>query len=153
MSDQFKDIEPMVCKSKINIPYHWWAGDTASKFLIALRDNEKITATSCKKCDKVFLPPRKVCPICFNEKIEWVDVSNEGVVESFTIVRRQLASLEKKVPVIFALIKLDGSDTSLLHNLDEVKPEDVKIGMKVNAVFSKEKIGSIKDIAYFKPND
>jgi len=42
MSDQFKGIEPMVYNSKINVPYSWWAGDTASKFYITLRDEKKI---------------------------------------------------------------------------------------------------------------
>lgn len=26
MPDQFQGIEPMVYKSKINVPYSWWAG-------------------------------------------------------------------------------------------------------------------------------
>ncbi len=67
MSDQFQGIEPMVYQSKINVPYSWWAGDTASKFYITLRDEKKIMGTKCAACNKVFLPPRKICPSCFTE--------------------------------------------------------------------------------------
>ena len=52
---------------------------------------------------------------------------------------------------MYGIIKLDGSDTSLVHLLGEINPDDIKIGMRVEAVFSQETKGSIQDIAYFKP--
>jgi uncharacterized OB-fold protein len=153
MADQFKGIEPMVYNSKINVPYSWWAGDTASKFFISLRDEKKIIATRCTTCNKTFLPPRKSCPACFTENTEWVSTSDEGAVLAFTVARRQFAAIpaDKKLPVIWALVKLDGADTALLHYLDEVKPEDVKIGMRVKAVFAEERKATIRDISHFKP--
>ena len=151
MSDQFKGIEPMVYESKISVPYTWWAGDTASKFLVALRDEQKITGLKCNKCGKVYVPPRKVCPTCFTENEEWVDLSGEGVLQSYTVVRKQLASVPKKVPVMYGLIKMDGADTGMLHFLDNVKPEELKIGMRFKAVFSDERKAVINDIAYFEP--
>lgn len=151
MTDIFENIEPMVYQSGINIPYNWWAGDTASKFLIAIRDEKKILGTKCSKCSRVFIPPRKTCPTCFTENKEWVEVSNEGTVQAFTIARRQLAALPKKVPVCFALILLEGASTALLHYLDEVDPADIKIGMRVRAQFAEERHGNITDIDYFKP--
>ena len=153
MSDKFKGIEPMVYNSKINVPYSWWAGDTATKFFISLRDEKKIIAPRCTGCKKIFLPPRKVCPECFKENTEWVNVSDEGTVQSYTIARRHLESIpkNKKVPVIWGLIKLDGADTALLHYLDDVRPEDVKIGMRVKAVFADSRKGTIRDISHFQP--
>lgn len=153
MSDPFKGIEPMVYRSKINIPYSWWAGETASKFFSTLRDEKKIIGTRCSACDKVFLPPRKVCPACFTENREWVSLSDEGTLLSFTVARRQFAAIpkERKIPVIWGLIKLDGADTAMLHHLDEVKPENVSIGMRVKAVFSEVRKGCIHDISHFKP--
>jgi uncharacterized OB-fold protein len=153
MSEMFKGIEPMVHNSKISVPYSWWAGDTASKFFISLRDEQKIIATRCRKCRKVFMPPRKVCPTCFTENEEWVDVSDEGTLVSYSVARRQLASIpgDKKVPVIWGLIKLDGADTALLHYLDGIKPGEVAIGMRVKAVFAESRTGGIRDISHFKP--
>ncbi|HPG49958.1 MAG TPA: Zn-ribbon domain-containing OB-fold protein [Spirochaetota bacterium] len=153
MADQFKGIEPMVYNSKINVPYSWWAGDTASRFFISLRDEKKIIATRCGTCRKTFLPPRKSCPTCFTENTEWVNVSDEGTVLSFTVARRKFAAIpaDRKMPVIWALIRLEGADTALLHYLDDVKPEDVKIGMRVKAVFAEERKATIRDISHFKP--
>ena len=151
MSDIFTGVEPMVYKSRISVPYHWWAGETASRFFIALRDEQKILGTKCAKCRKVFLPPRKVCPDCFTVNKQWVEVSPVGTVKAFTVARRQLAALPEKAPVIFALIKLKGGNTSILHILGEVKPQDVKVGMKVQAKFAAKRKGAIFDIEYFRP--
>ena len=63
-------------------------------------------------------------------------------------------SFIRAVPLIKGL-DIDGASPlhGILHKLGEVKPEDVKIGMKVKAVWkpAKEREGAITDIKYFKP--
>ncbi|MCK9364076.1 MAG: Zn-ribbon domain-containing OB-fold protein [Syntrophales bacterium] len=153
MYEQFPGIEPMVCQSKINVPYSWWAGNTASRFFAALRDEKIIMATKCPVCGRVFLPPRKACPACFTENTQWVELSGEGCVLSFTVARRQFAAIpnNKRVPVIWGLIKLEGADTAMLHYIEEIEPENVTIGMRVKAVFSEARKGAILDISHFQP--
>jgi uncharacterized OB-fold protein len=151
MEEIFNGVDPLVHQSRINVPYSWWAGDTASRFLVALRDEKKIMGTRCAACNRTFVPPRKTCPSCFGKNTEWVEVAPTGTLESFTVVRRQLAALPKKVPVAFGLIRLDGADTSLLHYLDEVAPEDIAIGRRFKACFASDPQGNILDITHFKP--
>ena len=151
MEDVFKGVEPLVHQSQINVPYSWWAGDTASRFFVALRDEQKILGTRCDACNRTFVPPRKTCPLCFGDNEKWVEVSPQGVVESFTVARRQLAAIPRKVPVVFGLIRLDGADTALLHYIDEIAPEAVRIGMRVTACFASQPCGHITDITHFKP--
>ena len=57
------------------------------------------------------------------------------------------------VPSLPAVIAIDGSDGGFLHVLGEVAPDDVSIGMAVEAVWKPvgERTGSILDIAYFRP--
>lgn len=151
MSKQLKDVEPMVHKSRISVPYHWWAGDTASAFFISLRDEQKILGIRCTECKRVFLPPRKMCPDCYRENSEWVELPPTGTLRTFTVSRRKLAAQPKAPPIIYGLIQLDGADTALLHILEEVEPEEVRIGMKVEARFAEERQGTVMDIAYFRP--
>jgi uncharacterized OB-fold protein len=141
----------MILESRINVPYNWWAGDTASRFLIALRDETRLIATRCKDCGSVTVPPRKSCPACFTRHSEWVSLPGTGTVTAFTVARRQLAALPKRVPVIFALIMLDGADTALLHHLGGVAPDAVHIGLRVTPVFADDRKGHIMDIRHFKP--
>ena len=50
-------------------------------------------------------------------------------------------------------VKIDQTDGGLVHYLGGVKPEEVYIGMSVEAVFKpkKQRKGSILDIKYFRP--
>ena len=137
----------------IKVPYSWQAGETASHYLTQLRDEQKIWGKRCPKCKKVLLPPRKSCPFCFVDTDEWVEISSEGVVEAFTIVRRDTPIQPMKAPFAYALIRLDGADTDLTHVLSEVNLNDIKEGMRVKAVFAENRQGSPLDTAYFKPSD
>lgn len=151
MNDQFKNIEPMVYRSMINVPYTWWAGDTASEFLTALKEQKKIIGLKCGKCARVYVPPRKVCPDCFTKNEKWVELSGEGTLETYTVARRQLASIPRKVPVIYGMIRLDGADTSMLHFIEKTEPDKIMIGMRLKAVFAEEREGNIMDISCFVP--
>jgi hypothetical protein len=54
-------------------------------------------------------------------------------------------------PIIYGIIRLDGADTGLVHMLGEVDLEQVKVGMRLQAVFKEKRVASVLDIKYFKP--
>jgi uncharacterized OB-fold protein len=54
-----------IVEGKLALPYHYFAGRTGSRFLVSLRDGKKIKGLKCDKCNKVFVPPRSTCDICF----------------------------------------------------------------------------------------
>ena len=151
MHEFWRHVEPIAYEGRIKVPYSWQAGETASYFLIRLRDDQKIVGRQCPKCQKVLVPPRKNCPFCFVHTKEWVELSGQGEVETFTIVHRGTHIQPLKPPFAYAVIRLDGADTGMVHLLGEVEPGDVKEGMRVKAVFAEERKGSPLDIAYFKP--
>ena len=49
------------------------------------------------------------------------------------------------------LILCADTGTGLVHLLDEVDLEKLRIGIRVEAVFNEERVGDIRDIKYFKP--
>ena len=151
MEQELGVVEPLVYQSQISVPYHWWAGETASRFFLSLRDKRQILGTKCGGCSKVYAPPRKTCPQCFHRDMTWVELPPLGELVTYTVVQRQLPALPKKAPVMFGLIRLDGADTALLHMLGDVEPKDIAIGMRFEAVFAEERKGTILDIAYFRP--
>ena len=151
MHEFWRHVEPIAYEGRIKVPYSWQAGETASYFLIRLRDDQKIVGRKCPKCQKVLVPPRKNCPFCFVHTKEWVELVGQGEVETFTIVHRGTHIQPLKPPFVYAVIRLDGADTGMVHLLGEVEPGDVKEGMRVKAVFAEERKGSPLDIAYFKP--
>jgi uncharacterized OB-fold protein len=152
MSDFWRDVEPIVLKGRIKVPYSWQAGETASFFLSELRDSMKIWGKRCPQCEKVLVPPRKSCPFCFVDTGQWVEVSTEGTVDTFTTVNRDTPVQPVKAPFSYAVICLDGADTGLVHLLGEVQPERICEGMRVKAVFAETRRGSLLDIVYFRPS-
>ena len=54
-------------------------------------------------------------------------------------------------PFAFALIKLDGADTPMLHAVDAGDESAMSTGMRVVASWRDETIGEMADIEYFKP--
>ncbi len=139
-----------VVEGRMALPYQYFAGTTGSKFIVALRDEQKILGVRCEACDKTFVPPRQTCERCFADLTDqWVEVSNEGEVTGFTIVRHAEPYQPKEPPYVLALIKLDGTDTPLAHILDCGDVENARIGMRVKAVFAEEPQENILQIAHF----
>jgi len=139
-------------EGKLALPYQYFAGRTGSRFITSLRDNKKIMGLKCKKCDKVFVPPRSTCEVCFEDISDnWVELSNLGTVTGFTIVRYEEPHQPLKPPYITALIKLDGADTPFAHIVKGVPLSKMENGLRVEAVFAKRTTSTIMDIDHFKP--
>lgn len=148
-----KDIKPITIPAEINIPYNYSAGVAGSKFLGMLKDSGKFMATKCKKCGYIMMPPRIFCEDCFVDDVDWIEVGSTGVIKTFAVSYLSTDGKRMKDPWMLAIVKIDKTDGGLVVRLGEVKPDDVKMGMKVEAVLKpkEERVGSILDIKYFKP--
>ncbi len=148
MSEWVENVEPLTLKGQIKVPYSWSVGEVGSRFLVSLRDDQKIIGNRCGECKTVFVPPRMNCGKCFKRINDWVDLSPEGIVEAYTVVRFAYPMQPADPPFAFALIKLDGADVGFLHiitkNLDLLKK-----GVRVRAQFAEQRTGHIKDIEAF----
>ncbi len=137
------------------IPTHYiyTMGIAGERFFKELRDNARIMGARCEKCNLIYVPPRLYCERCFEKLEQWVDMGSKGEVHTFTIAHVGLDGSTLSEPVILAMVAIEGAHGGLVHRLGEVKPEQVKVGMKVEAVFEDKtkRTGSILDIKYFKP--
>ena len=138
----------LVHESRIKVPYQWSAGVVGTKFFKAIRDEKRILGTRCVKCAKVSIPPTKTCGLCFSVCADWAAVGPEGRVVSATQALYPSKAHAVDNP-IFALIRLDGADTNLLHLLAGPL-EKVPIGSRVRAVFKEPRSGGILDIDHFQ---
>ncbi|MHB8092489.1 MAG: 3-keto-5-aminohexanoate cleavage protein [Syntrophales bacterium] len=152
-AEQLKGFEESYeVEGKMALPYTYFAGRVGSKFITTIRDQQKIMGVKCPACNTVYLPPRQVCDKDFTDiRDNWVELSNTGTVINFTVVRYDDRHLPRKAPFVLALIQLDGAGTPFMHIVEECKIADVKVGMKVEAVFAKETTNTILDIDHFKP--
>ena len=151
MSPRQAEEEILVAERDFDSIFSYTAGTIRSRFLTEIRDNKKIVGTKCPNCTAVWVPARSICVKCFTNIKEFVEVSTTGKVTTYSVVNTFQKFYPLTPPFILGIIHLDGADTGLVHFIGELYPKDVKIGMKVQAVFKEERIGSILDIKYFKP--
>ncbi len=149
MKEWLDDVEALTLKGRIAVPYTWWVGETGSRFLISLRDEEKIMGNRCSRCNTVYVPPRKNCGRCFEEITHWVELSTEGVVKAHTVVRYAAPMQPAEPPFAYALIRLDGADVDFLHMVRDGL-DRLRNGVRVIARFREERSGHILDIEDFR---
>jgi uncharacterized protein len=95
----------------------------------------------CSVCSTVYFPPRTVCPTCTTHrqslgKMEPFQLSGEGEVVTYTVVREAAEGFEMQVPYALAIVQaVEGP--LLTGQVVNIAPEHVKIGLKVRATFRK----------------
>jgi uncharacterized OB-fold protein len=135
------------------ITNRYTAGIAGERFFRTIKDQARIMGTHCPDCGLVYVPATMFCERCFAELDEWVEVPSQGRVFTYTVLYRDLDDRPLDEPQMLTYVKLDGCDGGLVHYLGEIEPEDVYIGLEVEAVFkdAAERQGSILDIRYFRP--
>jgi len=149
--EQLEGFDAFIWEGIIDIPNTYSAGAVGSRFLIELRDNKRIMGIKCPECNRVYVPPKSICKDCFGRLTEWIEVSDKGTLLTYTVDCHSNSVQPVMPPITYGVVQLDGADTALVHMLGEVDPEDLKIGMRLEAVFKEEREASILDIRYFRP--
>jgi len=148
---KLKDRDVYLYHGQIYIPNTYTAGGLGTQVLAALRDKKKILGIRCPACNRVYVPARSTCKDCFGQLSELVEVSDRGTLLTYTVVYQPHITQPVEPPIPYGIVQLDGADNGFLHMLGGADPGEFRIGMRVRAVFKKERTGSILDIRYFKP--
>ncbi|MBF6548392.1 Zn-ribbon domain-containing OB-fold protein [Nocardia brasiliensis] len=136
---------------RVQFDYTRSVGPTIGKFLTALRDRKIVGVRGTD--GRVLVPPPEYDPVSAEPLTDFVDVAAVGTVASWTWVREPLPGQPFDRPFAWALIRLDGADTTLLHAVDVAAPEDIRTGMRVAVRWAAETSGSIHDIVCFVPGE
>ena len=136
----------------VYLPYHYVAGDNRAQYLAALKD-KRILGSKCSKTGKVFVPPLVNAPDSFAPAPELVEVADRGVVTTFCIVNIPVIGRDLELPYVAASVALDGAAISIFALIQECKPAEARMGMRVEAVWKPdgERKGDHEDIQYFRP--
>jgi len=147
--------EVLRISSVVDVPYNYNAGYYVSRYLKELQEHKRIIGVRCPKCGKIYVPPRVVCRGCFVKNEEFVPVSDKGTVMAYTVTTVPYTNPStgepKKLPFTAAYIRLDGSDTNIMHCLEEGDEKKLRTGMRVQAVFAEKRTGDhFTDIKHFR---
>ncbi len=139
-------------EATVHLPYDYVAGDYKARYLEALED-KKILGSKCSRTGKVFVPPLTNSPESFAPATDFVEVADRGVITTFCTVNIPVIGRNLEIPYVAASVALDGADISIFALIQECKPADVRMGMRVEAVWKPdgERQGDHEDILYFRP--
>ena len=99
----------------------WWDACDAGKVLIQ----------RCKNCQTLRHPPRPMCGECQSSDWEFVFSTGQGTIHSYVVIRYPEVP-GYTYPLVVAVVDLE-EGTRFVGNVLDVEPDDVEIGMAVQA--------------------
>ena len=138
---------PLSAPLKLSFDYTRSVGPTLSQFFTALRERRIVGVRGSD--GRVHVPPAEYDPVTYEHLTEIVPVASVGTIQSWTWQSYPLLGQPLDRPFAWALIKLDGADTAMLHAVDAGGPDAIRTGARVHAHWVEEPHGAITDIAYF----
>jgi uncharacterized OB-fold protein len=139
--------------SPVQLDYTITAGHHLSTYLRALAER-RIVGGRCSVCTKVYLPPRGACPTCGVPADAELDVSDHGTITTFCIIRIPFDAAPFPPPYAAVAVLLDGADMPIFHLVRGIPPEEVRMGMRVRAVWvpDAELAPTLASIRWFEPS-
>ncbi len=145
---------------RVKSEYNWDAGVAMGRYLQGLKQG-KILGIRCSECRRTLVPPRSFCELCFRPLDDWVELSDTGRINTYSVSFVNWDASRRSTPEVPAVVEIDGASPgmAILHligevgeTLDEITSR-LKLGAPVQAVWkpADEREGAITDIRYFRP--
>ena len=139
--------KPLRAELTVEYPFTRTTGTVIGAFMTGLREKRLF---GIKRSDgSVLVPPLEYDPVSSEPLTEMIEVSQSGVVETWTWIDPPRPQSPWDDPHALALIRLDGSDTSMLHAVLVGSPSEMRTGMRVTAQWKEERVGHIADLEGF----
>jgi uncharacterized protein len=128
----------------VRLHYLHTASPGESVYLRGLAEG-RLIGQRCGTCGKVYVPPRGTCPADGVPITDEVELPDSGTVTTFCIVNVGYPGQQVTPPYVAAAVLLDGADIAFQHLILGCDPGDVRMGMRVRAVWNES--GSISHFA------
>lgn len=102
-----------------------------------------LVGAKCLSCGVVYFPPVGVCKNCGDASFKKEPVSNNGVIESFTVLHA--APVGFTAPYIVGLVRLDSGQ--LIST--QIVGGGVDMGVGVHAVFRKLRVDGVGGLIHY----
>ena len=150
MSQAIADREGVLSAPHVlEYPYRRSVGPVLSRFFTGLRERRVLGVRTAP--GRVLVPPAEADPETGAATTgEFVEVGPGGEVTTWCWVSRPRARQPLAHPFAWALIRMDGADTALLHAVDAGAPERMRTGLRVRPRWREATVGEIGDITCFE---
>jgi uncharacterized protein len=141
--------QPLSAPLEIGFDYTRSLGPTLSRFMAGLAGRRILGSRGAD--GRVYAPPFEYDPVTLDPPAELEPVGPQGTVTTWTWVPEPIEGQPLEHPFAWALIRLDGADTAMLHAVDAGSPGAMRTGMRVRPRWAEQTSGHIGDIACFEP--
>jgi uncharacterized protein len=124
--------------------------DLTRPFWTAAKEG-RLVLQKCQRCSTFNFHPKPWCIECGSRDLRWTDAQPTGTVYATTISRSVAMNFpgwQAELPVLMCLVDLDDGPR-LYAQVKQCRPEDLRIGMRVQAFF--EPISDEAGIPKFRP--
>jgi uncharacterized OB-fold protein len=143
--------QPLRAPLEIGFDYTRSLGPTLSEFMTGLAGRRILGSRGAD--GRVHAPPFEYDPVTLAPPDQLVPVGSEGTVTTWSWAPEPLEGQPLERPFAWALIRLDGADTAMLHAVDAGSAAAMRTGMRVRVRWADQPVGHIRDIACFEPAD
>ena len=142
-------LEVLAAPHVLEYPYTRSVGPVIGRFLTGLRERriEGVRGSD----GRVIVPAVEYDSVTSEPTGEFVEVGQSGVVITWAWVHQPRPKHPLDRPFAWALVRLDGADTAMLHAVDAGDPSKMRTGMRVRVRWRDETVGEIQDIECFEP--
>ncbi len=120
-----------------------------SAFFWEACERGEFVAQRCEGCERLWHPPRPMCPICHSTEKSAAALSGKGVVMSYVMPVHPPAYGFAEPPIA-ALIELE-EGLRFVGTLVDVEPASIRVGMPVQVSFAATSGG--KAVPVFRPTE
>ena len=137
-----------------SIVYQYTPGMATSRFLRSLAER-RLVGERCPATGDVYIPPTGMSPVVGLPTTEQVEVGPHGTISTFCVAHIAFGTNAPETPFVSALIVPDGAAISVYGTVLDIPIEEVRIGMRVEAVWvdDDQLTTSMENIKYWRPID
>lgn len=103
--------------------------------------NDQLTLQRCTNCDSVIWWPRAICPVCSSFDLQSFTASGDGVVYSYTVVRKGPGKWREASPYVLAYVEL-AEGPRVMTNIVGCDPETIEVNMAVTLSWAETEEGT-----------
>jgi uncharacterized OB-fold protein len=144
-------VAPLTAPHVLEFEYTRSVGPVIGMFLGGLRERRILGVRTAE--GRVLVPPQEYDPDTGDPVDDVVEVGQSGTVSAWAWVHEPRPKHPLDRPFAWALVRLDGADTAMLHAVDAGDASRIHTGARVRARWRDEPRGEIQDIACFEPED
>ncbi|MEM0313473.1 MAG: Zn-ribbon domain-containing OB-fold protein [Candidatus Bathyarchaeia archaeon] len=111
-----------------------YVSETKVADFVKYLEDGKIMATRCKRCGKLYFPPRADCPNDLSEDMVWESLSGKCRLLTYTTLFFAPTGFEDDVPYTLAVAELEEGGRVYTRLSRDIKEDEIKVGMELKLV-------------------